>query len=31
MCGRWRWVHLYGGLWYHMWVQDAGCGRVNWT
>ena len=31
MCGRWRWVHLYGGLWDHMWVQDAGCGRTNWT
>nr|DAJ33823.1 MAG TPA: hypothetical protein [Caudoviricetes sp.]DAU84128.1 MAG TPA: hypothetical protein [Caudoviricetes sp.]DAX16761.1 MAG TPA: hypothetical protein [Caudoviricetes sp.] len=30
MCGRWIWVR-FGWGWYHIWVQDAACGRVNRT
>lgn len=31
--GCWRWVLVRGPFWqrYWMYVQDAACGRRNWT
>ena len=32
MCGHWKWYFSYRDFrWHYMWLQDAACGRRNYT